>query len=203
MDGHAFDEKQDPESPWTPNIDHSVAIRPQARKLHDPDVTFEEYYYYAQKTREEEERVESPKVNWRALLDRKMKSNNGVSESGGEPKQINLNLAKEDNRLLISDEEWTNASRSFRTASWGAVFYLVRFLSIPQLRLQCARTSHSLDHYRHPRAIRRPLRDWNSGVWAGYRALHCLRLLCGLQWLPNLARLHGRRLPRISSQKLR
>ena len=32
----------------------STAIKPQQRALHDPDVTFEEYYYYAQQTRAEE-----------------------------------------------------------------------------------------------------------------------------------------------------
>jgi hypothetical protein len=29
-------------------------IRPQQRKLHDPDVSFEEYHYYAQISRAEE-----------------------------------------------------------------------------------------------------------------------------------------------------
>lgn len=33
----------------------STTIRPQHRRLHDPSVTFEEYYYYAQQTRAEEE----------------------------------------------------------------------------------------------------------------------------------------------------
>ena len=105
----------------------STCIKPQARKLHDPHVTLEEYNYYAQKTREEEKHVESPKVNWRTLWSRKTKPDNAASQSNGQPKQIDLNLAKEENRLLISDEEWTDASRAYRSASWGAIFYLVRF----------------------------------------------------------------------------
>ena len=85
----------------------STYIKPQARKLYDPDVTLEEYCYYAQKTREEEKHLEGPKTNWRAPWDRKAKPNNAGSESNGEhkPGQINLNLAKAENRLLVSDED--------------------------------------------------------------------------------------------------
>ena len=98
-------------------------IKPQARKLYDPDVTFEEYYHYAQKTRREEERLDAPKLEWRELISRKAPSQNAEGEKITiDP---NLNLANRENRLLISDEEWTNASRSFRTASAGAIFYLV------------------------------------------------------------------------------
>lgn len=42
----------------------STYIKPQGRKPHDPDVKFEEYYYYAQKTREEEKAYVAPKTNW-------------------------------------------------------------------------------------------------------------------------------------------
>ena len=104
--------------------------RPQARKLHDANVTLEEYMYYAQKTREEEKTLESPQLQWRTLLSGKKKKNNVNTESNGEgegPKRsADVNLGNPANRLEISDEEWTNASRAFRTASWGAAFYLVR-----------------------------------------------------------------------------
>ncbi|PNY24534.1 Uncharacterized protein TCAP_05513 [Tolypocladium capitatum] len=92
-------------------------IKPQLRKPHDPDVTFEEYHYYAHKTREVEETIEPTKTNWREILLRK---------KNAEPPEPEVHTPTEDelanraNRLEITDEEWTNASRAFRTASWGA-----------------------------------------------------------------------------------
>lgn len=101
----------------------SAYIKPQARKPHDSAVTFEEYHYYAERTRQEELTFESPNLNWREVMLRKK----GAHETGnGEPNaHVSQNLRAEDfsnraNRLEISDEEWTNASRAFRTASWGA-----------------------------------------------------------------------------------
>lgn len=91
----------------------STYIRPQARKPYDPDVTFEEYHYYAQRTREEEATYEAPKLSWRDFVSKKKP--HGVEESHLEAKDFNA-----DHRLHISDEEWTNASRAFRSASWGA-----------------------------------------------------------------------------------
>ena len=107
----------------------STYIKPQARKVHDANVTFEEYYYYAQKTRAEEQGLKSPKLNWRQLLLRK-KSENEAGEDSHESTDAaknvaEVNFANRENRMEISDEEWTNASRAYRTASWGAAFYLV------------------------------------------------------------------------------
>lgn len=102
-------------------------IKPQARKLHDPDVTFEEYHYYALRAREEEAHVPKPKTQWREIVLRKkpeMAEDNGDREVGGIV-QSDLNFASRANRLDITDEEWTNASRAFRTASAGAAFYLI------------------------------------------------------------------------------
>lgn len=103
-------------------VAESIYIKPQARKLYDPEVTFEEYYYYAQKTREEEEQLEAPKLQWRELMSGKSVSHN----ASGDQTQTDRLFANRESRLQISDEEWTNASRSFRTASAGAIFYLVR-----------------------------------------------------------------------------
>ena len=124
MEKHDLDDSSSPDNHGSGAVVQSTYIKPQARKLHDSNITFEEYNYYAEKTREEEKHVESPKLNLRALWSRKTKNDAGA-EANGESKQINLNLAKEENRMQVSDEEWTNASRAFRTASWGAVFYLI------------------------------------------------------------------------------
>jgi hypothetical protein len=99
----------------------STYIKPQGRKPHDPDVTFEEYYYYAQRTREEEKTLESPVLNWREVVLRKKSGHDaGNKEPGAHTSLTEENFANSSNRLEISDEEWTNASRAYRTASWGA-----------------------------------------------------------------------------------
>lgn len=101
-----------------------TAIRPQHRKLHDPSVTFEEYYYYAQLTRAEEEQQPNTDKGrgWLSII--------FPSKSDGGIKPVAVNVtedAKTDAqaRLGISDEEWTNASRALRTATRGAIFYLI------------------------------------------------------------------------------
>lgn len=48
-------------------------------------------------------------------------SSNGIEKPG----HANTNLAREDARINITDAEWTNANRAFRTATWAACFYLI------------------------------------------------------------------------------
>lgn len=94
-------------------------IRPHQRKPHDPEVTFEEYYYWAGKTREQELTYEKPKLNWRELMSRKKETNHAVDNNqalrNSKDGDVNRN-----NHLEVTEEEWTNASRLFRTASTGA-----------------------------------------------------------------------------------
>ena len=94
-------------------------IKPQARKTHDPDVTFEEYYYYAQRTREEQRHYAKPRLNVVELLGRK-KDKSGEPELQAASTLTASDFANRATRMEISDEEWTNASRAFRTASMGA-----------------------------------------------------------------------------------
>ncbi|KAG0649034.1 hypothetical protein D0Z07_5046 [Hyphodiscus hymeniophilus] len=102
-------------------------IKPQGRKPHDSAVKFEEYHWYAHRTREEEKGLVSPKLAWREILLRK--KNDAGNLEGEDPVQAPRLTEKDfgnaSHRLEISDEEWTNASRMFRTASWGACFYLI------------------------------------------------------------------------------
>jgi hypothetical protein len=96
-------------------------IKPQGREVHDPDVTFEEYHYYADKTRKEESTLESPHINWREFLQRKKEKSAPTGHMVlPESNLVEADFATRERRLEISDEEWTNASRAFRTASWGA-----------------------------------------------------------------------------------
>ena len=107
---------------------YSNYIKPQGRLLHDPAVTFEEYQYYARQTREAEKNYEPPKLLWRDILTRNTKNGVPQDENGAKShieRLIDRNFATKEGRLLISDDEWTNASRAMRTASWGAAFYLI------------------------------------------------------------------------------
>ena len=106
-------------------VAQSPFIKPQARRLHDPAVTFEEYHYYAQRTREEEKHFESPKLRWREIINRGTNKDAPQIDAGTDGKVPKDNFADKENRLQITDEEWTNASRAMRTASWGAAFYLI------------------------------------------------------------------------------
>lgn len=96
---------------------------PSQRKIHDSSVTFEEYHYFAQRTREEQKNYESPKLQWRQWLDSKKKD--GIEHTPDDKYDSGYYAG-----YTVSDKEWSDASRAFRTAGWGAVFYLVgvRFL---------------------------------------------------------------------------
>ena len=123
-----MDDKEFAGSPDELQVAQSTYIKPRARLLHDPAVTFEEYQYYAQRTREEQKHLESPKLLWREVLNRKTKkvareNGPGADHDGGKVPEVNF--ANQLDRLQITDEEWTNASRAMRTASWGAAFYLI------------------------------------------------------------------------------
>lgn len=112
-----MDEKVESTAATTQQVVSSTFIKPQARKPYDTDVSFEEYNYYAQKTRQEELTLEPPVLNVRQLF--------GKNHRGAQSDTPTNTLTEEDfkdtkRRLEISDEEWTNASRSVRSASWGA-----------------------------------------------------------------------------------
>ena len=95
----------------------STYIKPQARLLHDPAVTFEEYQYYAWRTREEEKHLESPRLRWRQILHPKSNKETTQDDAEADRTVSQANFANKGDRLQITDEEWTNASRAMRTAS--------------------------------------------------------------------------------------
>lgn len=112
-------------SPDEQQVAQSTYISPQARLLHDPAVTFEEYQYYARRTREEEKHLESPKLRWREIINRSTNKDARPIEAAADGNVPEVNFAHESDRLQITSDEWTNASRAMRTASSGAAFYLI------------------------------------------------------------------------------
>jgi hypothetical protein len=118
-------DQMEKEAPIYPDADSpgngNGFIKPQHRKLHDTAVSFEEYHYYAKQTRVEEEnhpRHGRETSLWSLIFPSK-------SDAGVERQDPKRNFSNPNTRAIISDEEWTNASRALRTATRGAAFYLI------------------------------------------------------------------------------
>jgi hypothetical protein len=84
-------------------------IKPQQRKTHDKNVTFQEYAYYAAKTRAEEDAVQGEKST--GILQILFPTKSGHGAGGEKDGDMVVNGASTaDRRQQISDEEWTNVS---------------------------------------------------------------------------------------------
>jgi hypothetical protein len=127
-------------------IEEMVAVRPQQRKLHDPNVSFEEYIHFAAITRAEENATSKHDIGDTTFFslivppknlpgqtpvydNASPKSQNGEKavEMGSDRRSSSDNLHNQSYaaRSGVSDDEWTNASRAMRTATWAAIFYLI------------------------------------------------------------------------------
>lgn len=119
------------------NHSHGPAQLPT--KLYDRNVTFGEYHYYAQREREYERGI-APKTNVATGLatvvigktfKRKERAEHmavrtgSVSAAAGTTTTGEKATAPSGLAGVVSDEEWHTASRAARTATWGAVFYLI------------------------------------------------------------------------------
>jgi hypothetical protein len=111
----------------------STAIHPQHRLHHDINVTFEEYHYYALKTRAVENEEAANDTTKTGILQILFPPKRSAVEStttsppsgiDGEKGSADAPRTK-DGRLVVSDAEWINASRALRTATWAACFYLI------------------------------------------------------------------------------
>ena len=106
--------------------------------LHDHHVPFEEYLYWAQISRADE-RYEDPRHDY-TLFGKVIKKGRtagaatlppeptSVAEKNGGGSDFEKSAvvpADTRGRLPITDAEYTNASRALRTATWGAIFYLI------------------------------------------------------------------------------
>ena len=129
----------DPRMPDTVITDELGPNSPVSRLLHNPSVTFEEYRYYAEKTRAEESEAAKTEPPSRGILQVifPTKSDAGVTPifdspqssdsppDGDEKKAAPEFASQRSRRIKVTDAEWTNASRAIRTASGAACFYLI------------------------------------------------------------------------------
>lgn len=106
--------------------------------MYDSNVTIEEYNYYAKITRAEQHGLRSAPHPIKKLLG--FKTGETITDSG---RRLSVNMpstegppSSEDEKkgssaspprdvAIVSDEEWLQASRAARTATWGAIFYLI------------------------------------------------------------------------------
>ncbi|KAG0645681.1 hypothetical protein D0Z07_8572 [Hyphodiscus hymeniophilus] len=114
--------------------DQAVFVSPKHRLHHDPSVTFEEYHFYALKTREIQDREALNEPQTKGILailfppkSTKIESSPATPPSGGVGEKTSGETPPTDGggRLVVTDEEWVNASRAMRTATWAACFYLI------------------------------------------------------------------------------
>ena len=108
----------------------SEITRPTARKLHDPSITFEEYMHYAAITRADDRNI-SPHTD-NALNVAGLKSMNPFAKKGKPAVETVMQMDEKTASsspnhapYTISEEEYIQASRAVRTATWGAVFFLI------------------------------------------------------------------------------
>jgi len=99
---------------------------PQMRALHDPTVSFEEYQYYANQARALEAADVVPKSQSRGFLSTLI-PNKGVATNEERRASLvpDVNISDRTARATVTDDEWINASRAVRTATAGAIFYLI------------------------------------------------------------------------------
>jgi hypothetical protein len=122
----------------------------QRRNSHiytDSSIPFEEYHWWAKQSREYEKHLKADQgfgQLWNVMIGKKQQLvDAGVTPSdhrssdGGDEKTADATASNEKNagnghavtpgmdRHGITDDEWYNAQRSVRTATWGSVFYLI------------------------------------------------------------------------------
>ncbi len=107
------------------------------RNLHDPNVSFEEYLHYATISRADEAREAGGNHAMSILPGKYGRKNQTVTEQtdgtlsskGAFDKETELSHSGTSPSRVpeytVSDAEWMQASRAARTATWGAVFYLI------------------------------------------------------------------------------
>ena len=111
----------------------SEVTRPAVRKLHDPSITFEEYMHYAAITRADDRNITGPNTD-NALSVAGLKSMNPFAKKE-EPINERVTQMHDEKETAtsspdrqpytITEEEYIQASRAVRTATWGAVFFLI------------------------------------------------------------------------------
>ncbi|QSZ34052.1 hypothetical protein DSL72_005632 [Monilinia vaccinii-corymbosi] len=113
------------------------------RNMHNPDVSFEEYLYFAKIQREQERNGLGPEERERMYQEHLAGVNNvarkeigdekkalpGIEDEKKEPQPVDeskpSSISQGQNVSYVGAGEWETASRAARNATWGAVVYLI------------------------------------------------------------------------------
>ncbi|KAF2137207.1 uncharacterized protein K452DRAFT_236198 [Aplosporella prunicola CBS 121167] len=116
-------------------INREIRTEPSALRVeyqHNPDITFEEYLYYANETREYEKTLSTKGHGLSSIRtvfsrDKKPKAEESTQTQEGQARPGGTGGPDATAGVfdVVSDEEWHQASRAARTATWGSVFYLI------------------------------------------------------------------------------
>jgi hypothetical protein len=137
----------------SPHPAMDISAQQGVRKAHDPNIQFEEYLYYAKESRAwEDSPANAPKLGLKArghtfkkVFNRKERSSeviighedlqhaetkvaagNSTEKTHGIEKTAEPPISGGPvSTSSVSDEEWTQAARAAKTATWGAVFFLL------------------------------------------------------------------------------
>ncbi|KAJ5648144.1 hypothetical protein N7490_004516 [Penicillium lividum] len=107
----------------------------------DTSITFENYHYWANRSREVEKFIRTDNVGFaglgKLLLNRKGKEEESTAPAQPEPvpektptdeKTADVNAPRTDegsDKWGVTETEWETAQRAARTATWGSIFYLI------------------------------------------------------------------------------
>ncbi|KAJ5760649.1 hypothetical protein N7520_007805 [Penicillium odoratum] len=107
----------------------------------DESITFENYHYWANRSREAEKFIRTDNVGFaglgKLLLNRKGKEEESTAPAQPEPlpektstdeKTADVNAPRTDegsDKWGVTETEWETAQRAARTATWGSIFYLI------------------------------------------------------------------------------
>lgn len=226
-------ESHDADFPPVEKLRHDAVLEQNARRhgsvdvYTDSNISFEEYHWWANKSREYERGLKADK-GFSGLLQvitgKKEKAEglpgvipendgrvavpastpNGVPTSEkavdegpdsaasdhssddkaklGDVSRTTWNGQPSVNRYGITDDEWYNAQRSVRTATWGSIFYLIT-TDILGMLPSIAWKHCSIPSDQHGRPLQRSMGHCPDGLWPGFRPLYRLRLPRRLLWL--------------------
>lgn len=115
--------------------------------FHDPNITLEEYMFYAALSRRADEQLNGPnknvgKISWVPRFGQEYDADANIAKlRGTQSEQVDEKKSQIESEatssphvgshngsltwLGIEEDEWTQANRALRTASWGAIFYLI------------------------------------------------------------------------------
>lgn len=165
------------------------------RNMHDPNVPFEEYLYYAKIQREQEknglgpeerERMYQEHLAGKEIGDEKIALPEIGNDGKTEPQPINESKSSSITKAHVSHVgagEWETASRAARNATWGAVY--VEFLNKAMAYLtvtQCI--SH---HHRYFRTIEYVIFRFTIRICRRCNDVFLYGNYGILRWMANLA----------------